>query len=246
MTAFAKSNFSKEITWDILLALASQKYGKMELNKLRSQTSTKPSDSDSKSEEEDTNANKDKKVKNKNELLPLSTLSDRFPWNELYKVIRPQSLGGLEAEMQSAVNQNYKIRAMGSRFSWTNIAFTDGLLIDFFNSSLNAAKLSMNTDCFNKYGKDLHSQCNLLHSECGATIGDIHNILWPKGRRRYLVNKQQKPYKMIPDIPGYEDLCIGGLIQSGGYGIGTAYHYGSFVNHIRSFCMLIVDPHKKV
>ena len=51
---------------------------------------------------------------------------------------------------------------------------------------------------------------------------------------------------MIPDIPGYEDLCIGGVIQSGGYGIGTPYHYGSVTNHVRSFGMLIVDKDRKV
>merc|ERR1712228_1095940 len=224
LTAFAKSDLSKEITWDILLAIASQKYGKMELQKLKKSNTSKhksskqsnieqKDESDSKSES-DTDSNKKytkEGRREENEMLPLSTLTHRFPWNELYKLIAPKSLNELEQEMQSAVNQNYKIRAMGSRFSWTNITFTDGLLIDFYNSSLNEPKLSMNSECFNKYGKDLHSQSNLLHSECGATIKDIHNILWPKGRRRYLVNKQQKPYKMIPDIPGYEDLCIGGL-----------------------------------
>lgn len=186
-----------------------------------------------------------KNLRDENEMLPLSTLSFRFPWNNLYKFIRPSSLQELESEMQKAVDKNQKIKAMGSRYAWTNVTFTDGLCIDIYNS-LNKPKLQIDNNCFNKYGKDLYGQNNLLLCEAGANVKEIHELLWPKGRRRFLVNKQQKPYKMIPDIPGYDDLCIGGLIQSGGYGLGTPYHYGSFVNHIRSFCMLIVDDKRKV
>lgn len=306
LTAFAKNELTKEITWDILLAIASKKYGEMELARLRSKKKRKPSlsattiktpkngnianhknnnNDDEKGIENDTkydddndgqqtsdtdntdelnnnnnknnnksNDNKNNKVDNmekyknlrdENEMLPLSTLAFRFPWNNLYKFIRPSSLEELESEMQTAVNKNQRIRAMGSRFAWTNITFTDGLCIDIYNS-LNKPKLDIDSNCFNKYGKDLYAQNNLLLCEAGANIKEIHELLWPKGRRRFLVNKQQKPYKMIPDIPGYDDLCIGGLIQSGGYGLGTPYHYGSFVNHVRSFCMVIVDDKKKV
>eukprot|EP01084_Bolivina_argentea_P133677 235930_1 len=275
LTAFAKNELSKEITWDILLAIASKKYGEMELTRLRSKKRTKRSSSttkstpkddekksiangdDSKTETHDetdasggtsTGVMEDKyrNLKDDNDMLPLSTLTFRFPWDKLYKMIRPSSLEELQSEMQIAVHKNKTIRAMGSRFAWTNITFTDGLLIDLYNSGLNRAKLQIDNTCFNKYGKDLHSQNNLLLSESGANIREIHELLWPKGRRRYLVNKQQKPYKMIPDIPGFDDLCIGGLIQSGEYGIGTPYHYGSFVNHIRSFRMLVVDDKKEV
>merc|ERR1712154_424686 len=41
LTAFAKNDLSKEITWDILLAIASKKYGEMELKKLRSRKPSK-------------------------------------------------------------------------------------------------------------------------------------------------------------------------------------------------------------
>ncbi len=68
LTAFAKNELSKEITWDILLAIASKKYGEMELKKLRSKkkkTATKtpkdPNDMDD-DEKYDTKIN-DKETK---------------------------------------------------------------------------------------------------------------------------------------------------------------------------------------
>lgn len=176
------------------------------------------------------------------DFMSLTTHQRCIPSSKVWKMITPASLNELQSEMQLAVDNGKRIRAMGSRYGWTNITFTDGLLIDMFHSALNRPQLEVDESVLNEEGLQLSKYSdNLLLTEAGASVESITNCLWSKKRRLYLNDENGDNYKMIPDLPGYGQISVGGLIQSGGYGIGTAYHYGSITNHVRSFSMLIIE-----
>jgi len=89
-----------------------------------------------------------------------SSLAERMPISSVWKLAAPKTRYDLELLMQDAVDNGKKIKAMGSRYGFTNITFTDGCLIDMFNGCCNP-HLEINKNLLNKHGLSIFNKNNL-------------------------------------------------------------------------------------
>eukprot|EP01084_Bolivina_argentea_P252084 423047_1 len=166
----------------------------------------------------------------------------------------PSSIDELIIRMQNSVNNNQTIKAMGSRYAFSEITFTNknGLLIDMYNG-LNDPNMEINTESLSQYGNKILKERNLHLAQTGASFEMILEILWPEEKRRELINSDTGlTYKVLTDITGYNQLSVGGVISTGSSGTGTPFinnngkNYGSIVNQVIAYSMIIIDENKKV
>eukprot|EP01084_Bolivina_argentea_P168710 292515_1 len=212
------------------------------LKKIQPQTGNKLKvDGDEHKSDDETNPN----------LKSARTLEKRLS-NFEDKIYTPSNINELIDKVQHAVNSSQKIKAMGSRYAFSNITFSDDLLIDMY-TGLNDPNMNINHESLNKYGQEIYNQNNLHLCQSGASIEAIQESLWPKTERHSLINKQTNfKYKALRDVPGYHKLCFGGCINVGATGEGTPFvqnndkNSGSMTNQILAYSMIIIDENSNV
>eukprot|EP01084_Bolivina_argentea_P114409 203685_1 len=175
-----------------------------------------------------------------------SSLKRRMPISNCWKVAQPITRFELYVCMKYAAENGKNIKAMGTEYGWTNITFTNGMLIDMFHG-LNFPYLPINIDILNDKSKQLYDENHLYLTMSGSNQQGISMLLWDEKYRNKLFDEKGIRYTMLTDTTGYSKLSIGGVLQVGATGMGRPFKdgFGGLNRMTKSICLLTVDKNRK-
>lgn len=156
---------------------------------------------------------------------------------------QPKTYNELKELLIESAKEQKNIKAVGTRFGWLDITFTNednGIEVDM-NKYINKPSININTNLLNENGLLFHKKGNLIQTEAGCTYTQLANHLWPKDKRRQLKDDNDNYYKVFKFI-GYPDLSLAGSISCGCQGWGTWYNKegGSIPNGIPFYIYLYI------
>jgi len=164
-------------------------------------------------------------------LLPLDIERRPFRRNNLFmsdtpkNIAVPENRADLVAILQRAADAWLGAKAIGDGYGFANTGETRGYLIPMVD------KLNRILQVDRTVLKASVDGSNLCQFEAGATLGNITDYLWKRG-------------KAVFNQPGYENLTFVGTMSSGGHGSGS--WCGPLSEHARALHIVSVDADRRV
>jgi hypothetical protein len=136
-----------------------------------------------------------------------------------FQISQPASLDELKALLREGKDKGYPVRAVGSGHAWSDVALTDGILID--THALNR-QLPLDAGTLrNPADADM-----LFHVEAGITIRDLNTTLDQQG-------------KALLNMGGYDGQTLAGVISTSTHGSGLTLP--SFPGLVEAFVVVTAD-----
>jgi L-gulono-1,4-lactone dehydrogenase len=136
-----------------------------------------------------------------------------------FQICRPASLSELKDVMREAAELKCAVRAVGSGHSWSDVALTDGMLIE---THAMANTLDLHAETL----RDPADAASLVAVEAGITIKELNALL--DGRGLALIN-----------MGGYDGQTIAGVISTSTHGSGLSL--GSLSSFVEALIVVVAD-----
>jgi hypothetical protein len=123
--------------------------------------------------------------------------------------VTPTTLGELRAAVREAERDGCAVRAVGSGHSWSDVALTDGILVQpgGLTEPLDLETKLLRTDATDALGSD---GITLVRVQAGMTIADLNAHL----HARKLA---------LPNMGGFDGQTVAGVISTSTHGSGIGY-----------------------
>ena len=134
-----------------------------------------------------------------------------------FQVVRPGSLRELVDLVRRAEYEGRAVRAVGAGHSWSDVALTDGFLVD-------PGELSGVSGVDGEPLTPAAGELSLVRVLGGTPIHVLNDELWEMGRA-------------LPNMGGYDAQTIAGVVSTSTHGSGLAY--GPFPDLVRSLDLVV-------